>query len=225
MQGFRFAVLLLCAVSLGVPALADRPKVKVKDRNGEYEYEYEDARCKFKYKLKLREGEEEVEEEGDCPPARALPQFAPPVPFRGAARADPRRVAGSFCDRALAGAIAGTAAGGAIGSQVASGDDRTVAIVLGGILGGVLGHEIGRRIDEADRRCMGRALARAEPGVEVGWTNPESGMRYDLRGFGPVEDRHGVACRSFRMRVEGGQWRDAEACRRGDGGWQLVELR
>ncbi len=225
MQILRFAVLLLCAVSLGAPALADRPKVKVKDKEGEYEYEYEDAGCKFKYKLKLRDGEEEVEEEGDCPPAHALPQFAPPVPFRGADRAAPRRADANFCDRALAGAVAGAAAGGALGRQVASGDDRTGAIVLGGLLRSVLGHEAGRRIDESDRRCIGRALAHAEPGVELGWTNPESDLRYDLRRFGPIEDRHGVPCRSFEMRVEDRRWREAEACQRGDGGWQLVELR
>lgn len=219
----RTAILALCAASLAAPALAgdDAVKLKVEDKRDAYSYEYEDAHCKFKYKLKFKDGEEEVEEEGDCPPAHALPQFAPPVPYRGAPQPAARRNAGNVCDRALAGAIAGAA----IGSQVASGDDRTVAIVLGGILGGVLGHEVGRRIDEADRHCMGRALAHAGPGAEVGWTNPESDLRYDLRRFGPHEDRHGVRCRSFEMRVEDGRWREAEACQRGDGSWQLVSLR
>lgn len=223
---FRVAVIALCAVSLAVPGLArdDSVKVEVENEGDEYEYSYEDAHCKFSYEYEYGDEEPEVEVEGDCPPAHALPRFAPPMPYRSAGRAAPEP-AGDFCDRALAGAIAGAVAGGAIGSQVASGDDRAVAIVLGGVVGGVLGHEIGRRIDEADRRCMGRALEHAEPGVEVGWTGPESDLGYDLRGFGPVRERHGVPCRRFEMRVADGRWRDAEACRRGDGGWQLVELR
>lgn len=232
MQILRVAVLALTAVSLAGPAPArhdDEVKVEVKDEHDKYEYKYEDARCEFKYEFKFDKGEEKVEEKGDCPPPHALPQFAPPVPYRtGAAPAPsvaPRRSGGDFCDRALAGAIVGAVTGGAIGSQVAKGNDRAVAIVLGGLIGGVLGHEIGRRIDESDRRCMGRALEHAEPGIEVGWRNPESGLDYDLRGFGPIEDRHGVRCRDFQMRVDDGRWRAAEACQRGDGAWQLVSLR
>lgn len=227
----RSAVLTLAAVSLAAPALArsDEVKIEVKDRHDKYEYKYEDRFCEFKYEFKYSKGKEKVDEKGDCPPIHALPQFAPPVPYRTAARPAPlpapRATRGDFCERALAGAIVGAVAGGAIGSQVASGDDRAVAIVLGGIIGGVLGHEIGRRIDEADRRCMARALEHAEPGVEIGWTNPDSGLDYDLRGFSPFDERHGVRCRRFEMRVDGGPWRDAEACQRGDGSWQLVSMR
>ena len=226
MKILRSALLALCAVFLAAPpAQADRPRIEVEDAPWGYRYEYEDRHCYFAYELEYEAGRPEIEEEGHCPPAYALPRFAPPVPF-GAGRAPGRRHdRAGFCDRALAGAIAGAVAGGAIGSQVASGDDRTVGIVLGGLIGGVLGHEIGRRIDEADRDCMGRALAHAEPGVDVDWTNPESGLRYRLRDFGPYRERHGVHCRSFEMRIENGRWREAEACQRGDGAWQLVELR
>lgn len=228
MSVLRIAVLALIAASLAAPALArdDGVKIEVKDERDKYEYKYEDRFCEFKYEFKYDKGREKVEEKGDCPPIHALPQFDPPVPYHTAAvpAPAPRRTGGGFCDRALAGAVVGAVAGGAIGSQVASGDDRAVAIIVGGILGGVLGHEIGRRIDEADRSCMARALEHAEPGVEVGWENPDSGLSYGLRGFSPFEERHGVRCRSFEMRVEGGGWRDAEACRRGDGSWQLVSL-
>lgn len=218
MPMLRIAVLALGAVAFASPALAgdDGVEVEVENEGDEYEYEYEDARCKFSYEYEYGDDEPEVEVEGDCPPPHALPRFAPPVPYRAAARPARRPARGDFfCDRALAGAI---------GSQVAPGDDRAVAIILGGIVGGVLGHEIGRRIDTADRRCIGRALAHAEPGIDVAWTNPGSDLRYDLRRLGPVRDRHGVSCRRFEMRVDGGRWRDAEACRRGDGGWQLVSL-
>jgi surface antigen len=225
MPVLRTAVVALAAIALAIPALArdEGVKIEVKDERGKYEYKYEDRFCKFKYEFKYDKGEEKVEEKGDCPPFHALPQFDPPVPYRAPAVPAPRRT-GGFCDRALAGAIVGAVAGGTIGSRVASGDDRAVAIIVGGILGGVLGHEIGRRIDEADRRCMARALEHAEPGVEVGWENPDSGLAYGLRGFGPLEERHGVYCRHFELRVEGGRWREAEACRRGDGSWQLVSL-
>ena len=231
MSPIRVAVLALCTAFLvAPPAQADRPSIEVEDAPWGYRYEYEDRHCYFAYELEYEAGYPEVEEEGRCPPVHALPRFAPPVPIgaAGARRHAPRREgrgSGDFCDRALAGAVAGAVAGGAIGGGVAGRDDRIVGVIVGGLIGGVLGHEIGRRIDESDRRCMARALEYAEPGVEVDWLSPESDLRYDLRDFGPVRDRHGVPCRRFEMRVEGGRWRDAEACRRGDGAWQLVELR
>lgn len=217
MPVLRPAVLALCAVALAVPGLgrADEPKVKVKDKRDEYSYEYEDEHCKFKYKLKHEDGEEEVEREGDCPPARALPRFAPPVPYRSAEGPGARRTAG-FCDSALAAAI---------GSQGAPDDGGAAAMVLGEMIGAVLGVEVGRRIGEPDRRCLGRTLEHVGPGSRVGWTSPESDLRYELRDFGPVRERHGVPCRRFEMRLADGTWREAEACRRGDGAWQLVELR
>ena len=226
MKFLRPALLALCAASLAAPAArADEPRIEIEDAPWGYRYEYEDNRCSFAYELEYEAGFPEIEEEGHCPPAYALPRFEPPVPIGTSGVRGPRHGGGGFCEGALAGALAGAVVGGAIGSRIGSGDDPTVAIVLGGLVGGVLGHEVGRRISEADRRCMGLALEHAEPGIGLDWTNPESGLHYDLRDFGPYEDRHGVRCRSFEMRVEGGQWREAEACQRGDGGWQLVELR
>ncbi len=225
-------MLRLVVLALGIAALvpvqgfadSDDVEVEVKDERDKYEYEYEGPGCEFEYELDYETGEEKVEEEGDCPPRHALPRFAPPAPYRaGSAPASQlprlrgRSSRGTFCDRALAGAAAGAAAGGTIGSQVAG-------IVLGELIGDVLGHGIARRVDAADRRCLGRTLDHAGRGVDVGWTNPESGLRYDLRGFGPPRSRHGVPCRSFEMRVEDGRWREAEACQRGDGAWQLLSM-
>lgn len=214
----RIAMLALAALALvpaPAPAQPDGIEIKVEDKSDEYKYEYKSRHCEFKYEFKYDKGEEKVDEKGDCPPRSAMPRFAPPVGGPALAGTAPRSSV-DFCDRALAGAV---------GSQAASGGDRAVAIVLGGLLGGVVGNEIGRRIDDADRRCLGRALEHAEPGVEVGWTGPESELRHDLRRFGPVAERHGVPCRSFEIRLEGDRWREAEACQRGDGSWQLVGLR
>jgi outer membrane lipoprotein SlyB len=128
------------------------------------------------------------------------------------------------CDRDAVGAVLGGVAGGVIGSQIGEGSGRTVAIIAGTVLGAVIGHEIGERMDEKDRACMGHALELAKDGVSVRWSNPAGGIAYVLTPVaGKTKDS---SCRNFKLQATGkgkSESRDARACRKGDGTWELVK--
>lgn len=121
------------------------------------------------------------------------------------------------CDTDKVGAVLG----GVVGSKVGSPDNRPVAIVVGTLLGAVIGAKIGRSLDEADRACMGHALELGGEKKTVVWTNPNTGVHYELtptRNLGDVEN----PCREFTTRMSSGKAADVVsgiACRRGAGDW------
>jgi surface antigen len=128
------------------------------------------------------------------------------------------------CDRDAIGAVLGGVAGGAIGSQIGDGSGRTVAIIAGTVIGAIIGHEIGERLDEKDRACMGHALELAKDGVGVRWSNPSLGISYVLTPVGAKTKEAG--CRNFKLQMTGkgkSESRDARACRKSDGTWELVK--
>lgn len=117
-------------------------------------------------------------------------------------------------------AAVGAVAGGVIGGRVASPDTRVVGVVVGAIIGGVIGDRIGDRIDERDRACVGHSLELARTGQTVRWTNPATGLAYDVR---PVRDL-ADGCREFELVVrDGKRGKPAKlrGCSRGTGSWSI----
>jgi len=104
---------------------------------------------------------------------------------------------------------------------------QAVGAVLGGVVGGgtligaVIGAKVGRALDDADRGCMGHALELAGEHSKVVWTNPNSGVHYELTPTRNVGDRKS-ACREFTTLVSSGKVSEAVqgvACRRANGEW------
>jgi surface antigen len=127
------------------------------------------------------------------------------------------------CDRAAIGTVLGGVVGGAIGSQVSNGSDRVVATILGTAIGAVIGREIGKNMDDADRACIGHALELTNEGQRVRWVNDHSGVTYVLT---PLSGKQAdSSCRRFQLQTTVGgraQTRESQACRTGDGTWQLA---
>ena len=100
-------------------------------------------------------------------------------------------------------------------------DTDKVGAVLGGVVGGVVGAKVGRALDDADRACMGHALELAGEKKTVVWTNPATGVHYELtptRNLGDAKN----PCREFTTKVSNGKLSDVVtgvACRRGAGDW------
>ena len=125
------------------------------------------------------------------------------------------------CDTDKVGAVLGGVVGGVVGAKVGSPDNRPVAIVVGTVLGAVIGAKVGRALDDADRACMGHALELAGEKKTVVWTNPATGVHYELtptRNLGDAKN----PCREFTTKVSNGKLSDVVtgvACRRGAGDW------
>ena len=117
------------------------------------------------------------------------------------------------------GAATGAVAGGVVGAAV--GDEA--GLLIGAAVGGLLGHEIGRAMEREDRRRVAYALEVNAPAV---WRNTETGYEYHVE---PIreQDRADRRCREFRLQAEDRHGREEEvyatACRRPDGGWELVD--
>ena len=126
------------------------------------------------------------------------------------------------CNREAIGTVLGGAVGGAIGSTVGKEEHRTVAIILGTVLGAVIGNRIGKAMDDTDRACIGHSLELAEDRKTVSWSNPDSGLNYQLtpiRGF----EANGLKCREYTLAVRGknvNETRNEQACNAGEGKWE-----
>lgn len=105
------------------------------------------------------------------------------------------------CNREEVGAVLGGMAGGVLGAEAGKGSERVVATVVGTVIGAAIGAEIGRRMDKADRSCAGHALELARGGQSVTWSNPATGVTYQLT---PVDASPGAdGCRRFRLIATG----------------------
>ena len=125
------------------------------------------------------------------------------------------------CDTDKVGAVLGGAVGGVVGAKVSRPENRPVAIVVGTVLGAVIGAKVGRSLDEADRACMGHALELAGERKTVVWTNPHTGVHYELTPTRNLGDRQNP-CREFTTRVsslKASETVKGVACRRGAGDW------
>jgi surface antigen len=129
-------------------------------------------------------------------------------------------IIGGRCDTDEILAVAGAVTGGIIGGKVASPEQRVVGVLVGAVLGGVIGAQIGDRLDKRDRACIGHSLELARTGQRVRWTNPTTGLSYQLRPVSDLAD----GCRQFEfVRRDGGRSKPAElrACSRDSGSWSF----
>jgi len=117
-------------------------------------------------------------------------------------------------------AVAGAVTGGIIGGKVASPEQRVVGVLIGAVLGGVIGSQIGDRLDERDRACIGHSLELARTGQTVRWTNPTTGLSYQVKPVSDLAD----GCRQFELvRRDGRRSKPVEldACSRKSGSWSF----
>lgn len=137
----------------------------------------------------------------------------------------PFKIAAGRCDRDEIGKVLGGVAGGVVGSKIGKGDGKTVATIAGSVIGVIVGGAIGREMDRLDRACVGQVLEYAGSSKQVGWTNPDTGKRYQVRTgeiFQKADDRY---CREYTTTSTiGGRevQRFGTACRQPDGAWRLV---
>ena len=107
-------------------------------------------------------------------------------------------------------AITGAVAGGVIGGKIASPENRVVGVLVGAVLGGVIGAEIGERLDQRVRACIGHSLELARTGQTVRWTNPTTGLNYQVKAMSDLAD----GCRVFELtRIETAVARSRRRCR------------
>jgi surface antigen len=128
------------------------------------------------------------------------------------------------CNREAVATVLGGVIGGVVGSEVADDDNRAVATIIGAAAGALIGNKIGRELDEADRSCFGHALEIAGPGQVVTWTNPETGVEYQM-ALGSSTDKHGDACRKYMLlgiSESTISFRQGVACQAEPGVWNIL---
>jgi surface antigen len=134
-------------------------------------------------------------------------------------------VLGGRCNTEEVLTAVGAVAGGVIGNRSASPENRTIATVAGAIIGGVIGNRIGDAIDDRDRACMGHSLELVGAGRQVEWTNPRTGVSYNLRPVRDIDRR----CRDFELQARGRNGKPRKeklrSCRNDAGVWTIVTRR
>jgi surface antigen len=129
------------------------------------------------------------------------------------------------CNREEVGALLGGIIGGVIGSKVGEHNDAKAAgTIAGTVIGVLVGRNIGREMDQADQQCTGQVLERARDGETIIWHNDEAGVEFRVTPMRTFQ-RDGLYCRAYVTVADGagGSRRvEGEACRNGDGTWQLA---
>lgn len=121
------------------------------------------------------------------------------------------------------GTVLGGALGGLVGSTIGSGDGRVAAAVAGALVGAYFGSNVGESMDELDRVQASRALEQSPTGSPVGWTNPDSGSRYEVTPTRTYYTDAQTPCREFTTDawIEGKrETLKGSACRQSDGSWR-----
>lgn len=132
-------------------------------------------------------------------------------------------IAAGTCNRESVGAFLGGVVGAAVGSQVGSREDRPLTVVAGTVIGVLVGRSIGRSMDAADQACTGQVLERAADRQRVTWSNPNTGVRYQVVPTGTYRS-NGRYCRKYVTHaVFDGSTHTlyGTACRNADGSWQM----
>jgi surface antigen len=127
------------------------------------------------------------------------------------------------CNSAAVGAVLGGVVGGVVGSKVSNDRNRPVAIVVGAALGTLIGSNVGAQFDNGDRGCMGHALELAGENETVAWSNPATGVVYQLTPTRNFTDAS-RPCRGFTTLVSQGRRKSmvmGVACRSGNGEWSV----
>ena len=123
-----------------------------------------------------------------------------------------------------AGTLVGAGAGAYVGSQIGSGTGQLAAVAIGALLGGYLGGTIGKNMDELDRYRSNQALETAPTGTAVAWSNPDSGINYQVTPTRTYESASGP-CRDYTTEavIDGrAEVVHGTACRQADGSWHVT---
>lgn len=122
------------------------------------------------------------------------------------------------------GQVIGGVVGGVVGSQVGGGRGQTAAIIFGSIAGSMIGGQIGKNMDDTDRYRTAQALNNGKTGQSVSWTNPDTGLAYNVTPTRTYNQDTGP-CREFNLEatVGNGEQKDVfgTACLQADGSWKV----
>jgi surface antigen len=129
-------------------------------------------------------------------------------------------------DKAQQGTVAGGLTGALIGSHLGPDDDehRRENALIGAGIGALFGYAIGNELDKYDRTQIGNALEYNPSYQSSSWVNPDTRNRFQATPR-PAYEAGGQVCRNIVIDA----WIDgkkenvqARACRRPDGGWEIV---
>jgi surface antigen len=128
--------------------------------------------------------------------------------------------------KADVGTATGAVGGAAIGGLLFHGDSQIPAMIVGGILGGTIGNRIGNQMDEQDRARMSQAIIRTPTHQTAAWTNPDTGITYQVTPIRTYQTTQHRYCREYQTTVIiNGEAQKAygTACRQPDGSWKIVK--
>ncbi len=128
------------------------------------------------------------------------------------------------------GAIVGAGLGAVLGDAVDCKGCALIGGIIGAMAGGAVGGNVGRYMDRQDAQQVSRSLEYNRTGQTTRWTNPDSGVRYDVTPTRTVYDTRGQGtgpCREVTIGEAqvGGKRQEVygTACRQADGSWKLQQ--
>lgn len=122
------------------------------------------------------------------------------------------------------GTVAGAAAGAYAGSEIGNGGGQLAAIAIGALAGSYLGGAIGEFMNDVDRYNTRQALESSPTGSTTNWTNPETGISYNVTPTNTFSNDKGL-CREYTTEtILSGQVEvdHDTACRQEDGSWHSI---
>lgn len=122
------------------------------------------------------------------------------------------------------GTVAGAVAGAYAGAEIGNGGGKLAAIAIGALAGSYLGGLIGEFMNDVDRYNTRQALESSPTGSTTNWTNPETGISYNVTPTNTFNNDKGL-CREYTTEtILSGQVEvdHDTACRQEDGTWQAI---
>ena len=122
------------------------------------------------------------------------------------------------------GTLVGAGTGAFVGSQIGGGTGQLAAVAIGALAGAFLGGSVGRQMDELDRYKTQEALESRPTGYTSSWSNPDSGVSYNVTPTNTYETASGP-CRDYTTEavIDGrAEIVHGTACRQVDGSWQAM---
>ena len=122
------------------------------------------------------------------------------------------------------GTVAGAAGGAYAGSEIGNGGGQLAAIAIGALAGSYLGGAIWGYMNDLDQHNTQQALESSPTGSTTNWTNPETGMSYNITPTHTYNSDIGL-CREYTTEtIISGQVKvdHDTACRQADGSWQTI---
>ena len=139
-------------------------------------------------------------------------------------------VSGCAMTNEQGGAFGGALAGGTLGALAGNALDCKGCALIGGLVGAFAGSQvganIGRHMDRNDAARMHHAVNNSRTGHRTAWSNPDSGMSYDVTPTRTYRSqRTGDYCREVTIGEAkvGGKRQEVygTACRKPDGSWEM----